>query len=132
MIERDELVNTSCKILNSDNVKELFAEDLKGVKHKPEGKLRKKFVNKLQRWTYRDVIGKLTMLCEEGGILFKKIQPQYTSQRCSNCGDIHKKNRKDEFFKCVSCNFESGADYNASLNLLHMGRYGVHALQPNP
>jgi len=59
LTERDELVNTSCKILNSDNVKELFAEDLKGVKHKPEGKLRKKFVNKLQRWTYRDVLGNI-------------------------------------------------------------------------
>lgn len=59
LTERDELVNTSCKILNSDNVKELFAEDLKGVKHKPEGKLRKKFVNRLQRWTYRDVPGNI-------------------------------------------------------------------------
>jgi len=130
LIERNELVNASCKTLDLDNVKELFAEDLKGVKHKSKGKIRKKFNNKLQRWSYRDVLEKLALLCEEKGISFKKIPPQYTSQRCSKCGEIHKKSRKDELFKCISCNFESDADYNASLNLLFMGQYGVHALQP--
>ncbi len=131
LIERDELVNTSCKALNLDNIKELFAEDLKDVKHKPKGKIRKKFNNKLQRWVYKDVLCKLTMLCEEAGILFIKKAPAYSSQRCSRCGEIHKKSRKGELFKCVACNFESDADYNASLNLLFMGQYGVHALQPS-
>ena len=131
LVERDELVNTACKALDLDNVKELFAEDLKGVKHKSKGKIRKKFNNKLQRWSHRDVLCKLSMLCEESGIFFKKLPPQYSSQRCSSCGEIHKKSRKGELFKCVSCNFESDADLNASLNLLFMGRYGVHALQSN-
>ena len=130
LIERDELVNTSCKALDLDNVKELFAEDLKGVKHKSKGKIYKKFNNRLSRWTYPKVLGKLSMLCEEAGILFTKKAPAYSSQRCSQCGEIHKKSRKGELFKCVSCGFESDADYNASLNLLFMGRYGVHALQP--
>lgn len=131
LIERNELVNTSCKALDLDNVKELFAEDLKGVKHKSKGKIRKTFQNKLQRWMYPKVLGRLTMLCEETGILFVKKAPAYSSQRCSSCGETHKKSRKGEFFKCVSCNFESDSDFNASLNLLFMGRYGVHALQPN-
>jgi len=129
LIERDEIVNISCKALDLDNVKELFAEDLKNVKYKSKGKIRKKFNHKLQRWSYVKVLQKLTMLCEESGILFKKIPPQYTSQRCSCCGEIHKKSRKNEFFKCVSCNFESDADYNASLNILHIGQYGAYALQ---
>ncbi|RLB78088.1 MAG: hypothetical protein DRH24_15025, partial [Deltaproteobacteria bacterium] len=45
--------------LDSDNVKELFAEDLKNVKHKSKGRIHKKFNNKLQRRVYRDVLSKL-------------------------------------------------------------------------
>lgn len=129
LIERDELVNTSCKALNLENVKELFAEDLKCVKHKSKGKIRKKFNNKLQRWVYRDVLNKLTMLCEEAGILFVKKAPAFTSQRCSHCGVICKSNRRGEVYKCA-CGMLMDSDLNAAKNILHMGRYGVHALQP--
>lgn len=130
LIERNELVNTSCTALKLDNVKELFVEDLKNVKHKSKGKIRKKFNNKLQRWAYPKVLEKLAMLCEEAGIIFKKIPPQYTSQRCSSCGLICKSNRKGEFYKCSCGNFMD-ADLNASLNILHIGAYGLDALQQN-
>jgi putative transposase len=129
LIERNELINTSCKTLDLNDVKELFAEDLKNVKHKSKGKIRKKFNSKLQRWAYPKVLGKLTMLCEEKGILFKKVPPQFTSQRCSSCGLICKSNRQGEVYKC-SCGLLIDADYNASLNILHVGTYGSHALQP--
>ena len=131
LIERNEIVNISCKLLNLNNVKELFAEDLKGVKHKSKGRIRKKFNNKLQRWVYRDVLNKLTMLCEEAGVLFKKIPPQYTSQRCSSCGVIYKSNRSGEVYKCA-CGMLMDADLNASINILHIGKYGFDALQPIP
>ena len=85
MAERDEIINIACKTLDLNNVKELFAEDLKNVKHKSKGRIHKKFNNKLQRRVYRDVLSKLSMLCEEIGVLFKKAAPQYTSQRCSSC-----------------------------------------------
>lgn len=68
LIERNELVNKSCKELNLDNAKVLYAEDLKSVKHKSRGKIRKKFTNKLQRWVYSKVLEKLILLCEEEGI----------------------------------------------------------------
>jgi len=58
LVERDELVNTSCKALDLDNVKELYAEDLKDVKHKSKGKICKKFNNKLQRWIYSQMFEK--------------------------------------------------------------------------
>lgn len=132
LIERNELINTSCKSLDLDNVKELFAEDLKDVKHKSKGKIRKKFNNKLQRWAYPSVLGKFTMLCEEKGVLFTKVPPQYTSQRCSSCGLICKSNRQGEVYKCSCGNFMD-ADFNASLNILHIGAaYGLDALQPVP
>lgn len=131
LIERNELVNSSCKSLDLNDVKELFVEDLKNVKHKSKGKIKKHFNNRLQRWTYRDVLNKLSMLCEETGIIFKKISPQYTSQRCSHCGVICKSNRKGEIYKCT-CGNIMDADINAAHNILFMGQYGVHALQLIP
>ena len=130
LIERDELVNISCKTLDLNNVKELFAEDLKNVKHKSKGKIRKKFNNKLQRWSYSKVLNKLSMLCEEAGILFIKKAPAYSSQRCSSCGVICKSNRCGETYKCA-CGNIMDADFNAACNILFMGQYGVHALQPS-
>jgi len=129
LIERDELVNVSCKKLNLNNVKVLYAEDLKNVKHKSKGKIRKKFNNKLQRWVYVKVLGKCAMLCEELGVLFVKKAPQYSSQRCCFCGVICKSNRCGESYKCA-CGNIMDADLNAAKNILFMGRYGVHALQP--
>ncbi len=117
LIERDELVNTSCKQLKLDDVKVLYVEDLKKVKHKSKGKIRKKFNNKLQRWTYPKVLNKLSMLCEESEILFVKKPPQYTSQRCSQCGVICKSNRQGEIYKCA-CGNIMAADFNAALNIL--------------
>lgn len=130
LIERNELVNISCKALKLDNIKELYAEDLKSVKHKSKGRIRKKFNNKLQRWIYIKVLGKCAMLCEEQGILFVKKAPQYSSQRCCKCGLICKSNRRGEIYKC-SCGNIMDADENAAHNILFMGQYGVHALQPN-
>lgn len=130
LIERNELINSSCKTLNLNDIKELYAEDLKHVKHKSKGKIRKSFNNKLQRWAYPKVLEKLAMLCEEAGILFKKVPPQYTSQRCCNCGVICKSNRRGETYKC-SCGLLMDADLNASKNILFVGAYGLDALQPN-
>lgn len=129
LIERNEIVNTSCKALDLDNVKELFAEDLKGVKHKSKGKIRKKFNNKLQRWIYPKVLSKCAMICEETGIVFKKVNPYKTSQRCCNCGVICKSNRKGEIYECA-CGNIIDADFNAACNVLFVGEYGLDALQP--
>jgi len=126
--ERDEKVNIACKQLDLSNTNVLFVEDLKSVKYRSKGKIRKQFNNKLQRWNYPKVIGKLSMLCEESGILFQRLPPQYTSQRCSLCGDINKTNRKGEFYKC-SCGNVLDADFNAALNILHLGEYGLQAYE---
>ena len=87
--------------------------------------------NKLSYWIYSYMISKLEMLCEENGVLLTKVNPAYTSQTCSKCGTIHKESRKGEDFKCIDCGFEIDADLNASINLSHMGIYGIHNQQTN-
>ena len=52
------------------------------------------------------------------GITISLTNPEYTSQECSCCHHISKKNRQtQELFKCENCGFELNADLNASINI---------------
>ena len=52
------------------------------------------------------------------GVQLEKINPTYTSKRCSKCGWVRSKNRKGKLFKCEKCGFAADADLNASFNIL--------------
>lgn len=55
-----------------------------------------------------------------------KIDPAYTSQRCSSCGYKHKDNRKTQAaFKCLSCGFKLNADINAARNILNYEKWSL-------
>lgn len=56
--------------------------------------------NKLQYWSYRQVLDKLEALSEIEGFKLIKVDPAYTSKTCSNCGTILKSNRNGEFYNC--------------------------------
>ncbi len=45
------------------------------------------------------------------------VNPAYTSQQCSACGYILKRNRNGSNFVCKKCNFSLNADLNASHNI---------------
>ena len=48
----------------------------------------------------------------------EKINPAYTSQRCSACGHIAAESRKSQaLFACVACTYTSNADVNAAINI---------------
>ena len=49
------------------------------------------------------------------------VNPAYTSQMCSRCGTIVKKELKDRIHKCNCCNLEMDRDFNASINILRLG-----------
>lgn len=72
----------------------------------------------LKDWTYYDLQTKIENKAKEVGINVVYIAPKYTSQRCSKCGYIHKDNRPNQAkFRCLECDFERNADYNASQNI---------------
>jgi putative transposase len=57
----------------------------------------------------------------QGGIVLK-VNSKYTSQKCSNCGNIHKNNRQTQSkFICQSCGHIDHADFNAAKNILAAG-----------
>lgn len=128
--ERDNLVNREVNSLDLSGVKHVVVEDLKNVKKHSKGKMRKTFNNKLQRWSYPKVLGKLALVCEELGILFEKVDPAYTSQTCSACGHKEKASREGKNFHCVSCGYETDADLNAAVNIRNRGTYSSPALHP--
>ena len=53
----------------------------------------------------------------ERGVLVHKVDPTYTSQRCSACGWVRKGNRKRKQFRCDECGFTQDSDLNASRNI---------------
>lgn len=72
----------------------------------------------LKNWTYYDLQQKIKYKAEDVGIKVVYIDPQYTSQRCHQCGHIDKENRQEQAkFKCLKCEKEFNADYNAAKNI---------------
>ncbi|BAZ42369.1 transposase, IS605 OrfB family protein [Calothrix sp. NIES-4101] len=49
------------------------------------------------------------------------VPPQYTSQKCSDCGSVVKKSLSTRTHKC-SCGCELHRDTNAAKNILNLGR----------
>jgi transposase len=48
----------------------------------------------------------------------EKIQPAYTSQRCSACGHVNRNSRESQArFGCTACGFACNADVNAAKNI---------------
>ena len=57
-----------------------------------------------------------------------KVNPAYTSQKCSKCGHTCKENRRTQsLFECVKCNFTMNADLQACYNILELGQQLIGA-----
>ncbi|MGE4413479.1 MAG: RNA-guided endonuclease InsQ/TnpB family protein [Candidatus Caldatribacteriota bacterium] len=52
--------------------------------------------------------------------IFIKVNPAYTSQKCSRCGKIVEKDLSVRVHKC-ECGLEIDRDINAAINILHEG-----------
>ena len=50
-----------------------------------------------------------------------KVDPNNTTQRCSACGSIVKKELSNRIHECPYCGFSCDRDYNASRNILIAG-----------
>jgi len=118
LVERNNKMNECInKELDLVNVKEIRAENLKGLRKGIKGKFRKQFNNKYQRWVYRQALEKLERTCEENRVLFTKVPPAYTSQTCPVCHFRHKDNRRNERFQCLECSYEEHADIVGAINI---------------
>jgi len=118
LIERNNEINRLInKELDLSEVKIVKIEDLKNLKKGIKGRFRKQFNNKLQRWTYRQVLAKLERKCEDEAVQILKVPPAFTSQVCPVCLFRHKDNRKGEKFLCLNCGYENHSDIIGAVNI---------------
>ena len=119
--KRTEVNRVVNQFVKEQDLSTLCCEDLKELRK--SSKMSHKELNKQQYFTYAQALAKLETLSQTEGFLLIKVNPAYTSQTCSKCGEIHKESRIGEDFKCVSCNMELDADINAARNILQRGVY---------
>ena len=58
---------------------------------------------------------------EEAGRAYIEIDPRGTSQRCSRCGAVVKKDLSIRVHRCLHCSLEIDRDLNAAYNILRLG-----------
>lgn len=65
---------------------------------------------------------KLKWKCKKNGSYFIKIDPNFTSKTCSNCGYIFEElTLKDRIFNCPCCGQSIDRDVNATINIKNRG-----------
>ena len=109
--ERKNCINYQIKKLNIKRFGQINIENLKNV---GGSKRRPKIMSV---WSYREILNALEMKCEECGVHILKVNPAYTSRRCSKCGWTEKRNRNGKIFKCLKCGFKKDSDINAAINI---------------
>lgn len=55
------------------------------------------------------------------GVVTVAVAPHYTSQNCSNCGEVVKKSLSTRTHVCMHCGHEQDRDHNAAINILKKG-----------
>ena len=64
----------------------------------------------------------LTYKVEETGTRLVAVNPAYTSQKCSKCGEIVKKDLSVRVHDCFHCGLTLDRDVNAAINILNSAR----------
>lgn len=109
---RTNYVNWSINQLNLTDVKELRLEKINDYGRG------KSLPYHLRYFPVREIEQKLQDVCLLNDVHLVMQSSAYRSQRCSNCGFVHKSNRVAESFECGKCMFTENSDVNAAMNHL--------------
>jgi len=92
--------------------------DVKGLKEKGHNKGVHRSIHDT---SWSKFMFMLSYKAESAGRKLIKVDPRNTTQRCSSCGSIVKKELSDRVHECPYCGFSCDRDYNASRNILIAG-----------
>lgn len=102
----DFALKNNCEYINLEDIKSTSLED-----------------RVLGQWGYYQLQEQIEYKAKLVGIKVRKVKAAYTSQTCSECGNIDRENRKNQStFKCTNENCKLNkksinADWNASINI---------------
>ncbi|WP_433365325.1 RNA-guided endonuclease InsQ/TnpB family protein [Streptosporangium sp. CA-115845] len=98
-------------------------EDLQGIRDRV--RLRRPQRVTLHSWSFHQLGDFIAYKAARQGVAVVHVDPAYTSQACSSCGHVDKKNRPGQAtFSCTSCGFAEHADVNAARNIASRGVAG--------
>lgn len=91
----------------------IILEDLTHIRD--TSRVRKKQRYKHHTWIFRRQQQAIEHMALWDGIPVMYVDPYHSSQICSQCGELNKRNKHT--YKCKACGFECNSDYNAGRNL---------------
>ena len=101
------------KMVKEEDIEEIVREDLNWISKKKKNISRKQ-QNRFSTWSKGVLLERLSVKLAENGIKETIVNPTYTSQVCCKCNHLGSRNGK--VFKCLNCNLNIDADFNASIN----------------
>ncbi|MFE5491767.1 RNA-guided endonuclease InsQ/TnpB family protein [Streptomyces virginiae] len=101
-------------------------EDLTGIRDRV--RLRKTQRYKHHSWAFAQLASFVEYKAKRAGVPLVYVDPAYTSQQCSECGYIDRRNRRTQArFACHACGVIMHADHNASHNIARKGHAAWNA-----
>ena len=112
------------KIVSNPNHKIFVLEKLTNIRNKRKGKKLNKL---LSNWSSYQFEQFLTYKANALGKKVVYVDPHFTSQKCSKCGNTNKDSRNKSQYKCKECGYFCHSDLNASHNI--KGDYTISIAQ---
>ncbi len=94
----------------------LAMENLTDIRERVKGRRAQR--RAMSNWSFVQLQGFLAYKAAYKGITVAFVDARYSSQACSRCGHIEKRNRTCQSeFSCKKCGYSTNADLNAAYNL---------------
>ena len=102
-------------IFNEYNPKIFVCEDISHMRGKAKSRKLSRMVTSWLRSTLSESVESNVL---RRGSLLKQVNCAYSSQICSCCGFVAKKNRKGDKFKCLFCGYTGMSDHTSAIEIL--------------
>ena len=122
--ENDLIVLENLRLANMSRRNKPIPDPLHEGHYLHNGQAAKRGLNRSLR---QASMGRLSSMLEyktklADGVGMILVNPAYTSQTCSQCGHVDRKNRESQaVFVCKKCSYTANADVNAAKNILKRG-----------